>query len=101
LIFRKCVLILFATAIDLADQNLQRLANLDWSESDLEETQFRAKFKIMFDGYQGIFAQLLPDVIVQNALSMQGMTDLYMTDFFLQDRDRSELSYWNCRPDAG
>ena len=76
----------FATAVDLAD--LQRLAN-PWN-SDVDETVFRANFKILFDRYRTMFDQslsnskdlgdmlrLLPGVVVQNPMSMQGMTDLY------------------------
>ena len=61
------------------------------SQWDLDETEFRAQFKIMLDGYRKMFDQslskskdlgdmlrLLPGVIVQKGfLSMQGMTELY------------------------
>ena len=98
-----------------------------------------AKFKILFDGFRKMFDQsfskskdlgnmlrLLPGVVVQNPISMQGMADLYrikpvllgrlinsplellkssyhslikLDDYlsaFLQDRDRSQLYY--CDP---
>ena len=61
------------------------------SQWDLDETEFRAQFKIMLDGYRKMFDQslskskdlgdmlrLLPGVVVQKEfLSMQGMTELY------------------------
>ena len=92
------------TAVDLADRILQRLATLncwdyDSAQSDLEETEFRAKFKIMFDGYQktidqsfskskdlGDMLRFLPGVVVQSDLSMQGMADLYRIEPDLLER---------------
>ena len=60
------------------------------AQSDLDETKFRAKFKILFDGYRKMFDQsfskskdlggilrFLPGVVVQKHMSMQGMADLY------------------------
>ena len=97
----------FVTAVDLADKNLQRLANLDsWdysAQSDPDDTEFRAKFKIMFDGYrkmsdqslsksEDIMLRFLPGVLVQSGMSKQGMADLYMSGF-LQDRDQSQLYF--------
>ena len=71
-----------AAAVDLADYYS--------SQSDLDEFEFGAKFKILLDGYQKMFDQsfskskelgdmlrLLPGVVVQKEMSMQGMTDLY------------------------
>ena len=59
-------------------------------QSDLDEIEFRAKFKTLFDGYRKIFDQslsksndlgdllrFLPGVVVQKRMSMQGMVDLY------------------------
>ena len=72
----------FATAVDLADYYSSQL--------DLDEAESRVKFKILLDGYRKMFDQslskskdlgdmlrLLPGVVVQNPMSMQGMTDLY------------------------
>ena len=98
LIFWKCVLISsFFSDFDLADKNLQMSANPNpWDypaqsdDSDLDETEFRAEFKILFDGYRkmldqsfslskdlGDMLRFLPGVVVQNHMSMQGMVDLY------------------------
>ena len=86
----------FATAVELADKNLQTLANLNdglnswhYSQSDLED-RITARFKILFDGYRKILDQsfskskdlgdmrrYLPGVVVQKHMSMQGMADLY------------------------
>jgi hypothetical protein len=93
----------FATAVDLADKILQKLANLNCSDSsaqsDLDETEFRAKLTILFDGYRKMFDQLLlrllPGVVVQYHMSTQGMADFYLSGF-LQDGDRSQL--YNCDP---
>ena len=81
---------------DLADKNLQKLANLNpvlnsWEYSDLEHNdEIGAKFKIMFDGYRKMFdlsisksedlgdmPRFLPGVVVQKCMSIQGMVDLY------------------------
>ena len=59
-ILRGCfdIISVFAPVVDLADMNLQSLAYFDsWDyspKSDLDETKFRDKFKIMFDGYRKI-----------------------------------------------
>ena len=58
--------------------------------SDLDETKFRAKFKILFDGYRKKFDQsfskskdlrdmlrLIPGIVAQKPMSMQGMAELY------------------------
>ena len=83
----------FATAVDLADKNLQMPANPNslhyLAQSDFDN-RIRAKFKILFDGYRKMFDQLLskskdlgdmlrflPGVVVQKHISMQGMVDLY------------------------
>ena len=67
-------------------------SNLSFSSQwDLVETEFRAQFKIMLDGYRKMFDQslskskdlgdmlrLLPGVVVQKEfMSTQGMTELY------------------------
>ena len=78
----------FATAVYLADKNLQKSANPNsWRSVD---DRIRAKFKILFDGYRKMFHQsiskskglgdmlrLLPGVVVQKKMSMQAMADLY------------------------
>ena len=114
-----------------------RRDNLD-AQLDLDDP-IGAKFKILFDGFRKMFDQslskskdvgdmlrLLPGVVVQKCISMQGMVDLYrikpdllerlikspirplklscysyyiLDDYlsgFLQDRDRSQLLY--CDP---
>ena len=86
----------FETAVDLADKNMQKSADSNswqwhysaqWDPDD----RIRARFKILLDGYQKMFDQslsksknlgdmlrfLLPGVVVQNHMSMQGMADLY------------------------
>ena len=118
----------FATAVDLADYYA--------SQPDFYDAKFTAKIKILLDGYRKMFDQslskskdlnnmlrLLPGIVVQNEMSMQGMTDLYgikpdlleclikslglgsrhmsryaLDDYlsgFLQDKDRSQLYYCN------
>ena len=81
----------FGTAVDLADKNLQMPNSFLYSApSDLDETEIRAKFKILFDGYRKMLDQLLskskdlgdmlrslPGVVVQKHMSMHGMADLY------------------------
>ena len=122
---------IFTAAVDLADYYS--------SQPVLDGTEDRAKFKILLDGYRKMFDQslskskdlgdmlrLLPGVVVQKEMSMQGMTDLYgikpdlleclikstieplrpgflsrykLVDYlsgFLEDRDRSKLYY--CDP---
>ena len=81
---------IFATAVYLADKTPQ-MANSYSPQLDLNE-RIRAKFKILLDGCQKMFDQLLvsskskdlddmirflPGVIVQKHLSIQGMADLY------------------------
>ena len=102
----RCVLILFlffATAVDLADNNLQTFESgedqgLELDDGILERIRTRRdKFKILFDGYRRMFdhyrkmfdqslsnskdlgdmLRFLPGVLVQKRLSMQGMADLY------------------------
>jgi hypothetical protein len=90
----------FGTAVDLADKNLQMLANPNsWlysaysSQWDLQvddRLEIRAKFKILFDGYRKMFDQsfskskdlgdmirFLPGVVVQKPMGIRGMADLY------------------------
>ena len=93
----------FATADDLADNNLQTSESGDdqWLELDDEFLEdigtLRGKFKVMFYGYRKTFDQyrkmfdhslsnskdlgdmlrFLPGVIAQEDLSLQGMADLY------------------------
>ena len=82
------IISVFATAVDLADKNLQISAN-----------QIGAKFKILFDGYRTMFDQsfskskdlgdilkFLPGVVVQNHMIMQGMADLYGIKLDLLER---------------
>ena len=79
------ILFRFATAVDLADSNLQTSILVN---SDL--ISLRDEFKILFDGYRkminqsfskskelGDLLRFLPGVVVQKYLSMQGMADLY------------------------
>ena len=60
------------------------------AQSDHDETEFRAKLKILIDGYRTMFdhslskskdlgdmLKFLPGVVVQSYISMQGMADLY------------------------
>ena len=115
------------------------LTNRHPRHDDVQSITVRAKFKILFDGYRKMFDQslsnskdlgdilrFLPGVVVQNGISMQGMSDLYrinpvllkrlinspleplklssysrykLDDYlsgFLQDRDRSRHYY--CDP---
>ena len=84
------IISVFATAVDLADENLQRLANPYSLNYSAQSDPIRAKFKILFDGYRKMFDQsfsnsndlgdilrFLPGVVVQKPMSMQGMADLY------------------------
>ena len=87
-----------ATAVDLADNNLQTADDkrrLGLDDSDMRT--LRDKFNILFDGYRKMFGhyrkmfdqslsnskdlgdmiRFLPGVVVQKRLSMQGMADLY------------------------
>ena len=84
----------FATAVDLADNNLQTFDD----DGILEDIRpMRDKFTILLDGYRKTFDQyrkmfdqslsnskdlgdmlrFLPGIVVQKNLSMQGMADLY------------------------
>jgi hypothetical protein len=68
-----------------------------------DRDNLRAEFEIMFDGYRKIFdrstskdfgdlLRLLPGVVVQKTLSMQGMADLYrIKPDFLECLIKSEL----------
>ena len=85
----------FATAVNLADKNLQMSANIPKERKELwrysaQSDEFGAKFKILFDGYRKMFDQsiskskdlrdmlrFLPGVVAQNHMSVQGMADLY------------------------
>ena len=84
-----CFIFVVATAIDLADKNLQISEYSTQPEWELDD-RIRAKFEILFDGYQkmidqsfskskdlGDMLKFLPGVVVQKHLSMQGMADLY------------------------
>ena len=90
------IIFFFATAVDLADNNLQISANpynsryyRDQSSVD-DRIILRDKFKKLSDGYRkmidqsfskskdlGDMLRSLPGVAVQKNLSMQGMADLY------------------------
>ena len=92
----------FATAVDLADKNLQRLIypNLnDWHYSIQSDDRIRANFKMLLDGYRKMFdrsicnskdlgdmLKFLPGVVVQKHMSMQGMADLYRIKADLLER---------------
>jgi hypothetical protein len=142
-ILRKCsdnfdvcfdIVSVFATAIDLPDKNLQYPNTLQYSA--VLDDQIKAKFKILLDEYRkmidqslsrskdlGDMLRILPGVVVQKHMNIQGMTDLYkikpdllerFINFFfeksspshyildnylsgfLQDRDRSKHYY--CDP---
>jgi hypothetical protein len=78
----------FATAVNLADKNLQEMTNPNYSA---QSDQITDKFKILFDGYRkmldqslskskdlGDILRFLPGVVVQkHHISMHGMADLY------------------------
>ena len=88
----KCVLYIsdFSIAIDLAQQMLTKPnSRNDEAHSNLDDP-IGTKFRIMFDGYRKIFDQslskykelgdilrILPGVVVQKRISMQGMANLY------------------------
>ena len=89
-------------AVDLADTNLQLLAN--WGS----DPDFKAKCKIIFVGCEKMFDQsflkskdfgdmlrFLLGVLVQNGMSMQGETDLYLSGFL---RDRDQFQLYHCDP---
>jgi hypothetical protein len=88
------IISVFSTAVDFADKNLQTSANPNlWNysaQSDLDDTEIRAKFKILLDEYRKMFDQslskskdlddmlrFLPGVVLLKKLSIQGMADLY------------------------
>ena len=90
-----------ASAVDLADDNLQTC-----NDDDDDNRIMRDKFKIVFDQYRKMFDQslsnseelgnmlrLLPGVVVQKKLRMQGMADLYRVkpDFLKRFIKRIEL----------
>ena len=97
------IISVLATAVDIADKNLQSFADpnsLYYSaQSDLDETGFRAKFKVLLDDYRKMFDQpfskskdlgnmlrFLPGVVVQKPMSMQAMSNLYRIQRFLLER---------------
>ena len=81
----------FATAVHLADKNLQISDSLQYDAQSLDEgISLKAKFKILFDGYRkmidqsffkiedlGDMLRFLPGIVVQEHLNMQRMADLY------------------------
>jgi hypothetical protein len=91
----------FGTAVDLADKILQTSGKCpepnDWElyygisgQWKLYDDGITAKFMVLFDGYRKVFEQsiskskdlgdilrILPGVVVQRGMSMQGMADLY------------------------
>ena len=84
------IISVFATAVDLADKNLQKSNSWGYYYSAPWDLEDRIKFKILLDGYQKMFDQslsksndlgdilrFLPGVVVQNDISMQGMAKLY------------------------
>ena len=91
-----------ATAVDLADNNLQLHR---WNPMSFDFQVLDDKFRIQFDGYRGMFDQslsnskdlgdmirFLPGVVVQKNLSMQGMADLYRIEpDFLKRLESIEL----------
>ena len=82
----------FATAVDLANKNLQKSEPWQYpTQSDLDD-RIGPKFKKLLDGYREMFDQslsksndlgdvlkFLPGVVVQNGMpmTMQGMANLY------------------------
>ena len=85
-----------ATAVDLANKNLQMLTNPNYCAHSDEIT---ANFRILFDGYRKMFDQsfsksndlgdmlrFLPGVVVKNHISIQGMADLYKIKSDLLER---------------
>ena len=87
--FKYCFL--SATAVHLADKNLQISDSLQYNVQSLDdEISLKAKFKILFDGYRkmidqsffkfkdlGVMLRFLPGIVVQEHLNMQRMADLY------------------------
>ena len=91
----------FATAVDLADKNLQTLTKpIYWQlSSESLDQECRDRFKIMFDGYRkkidqsfskskdlGDILRLLPGAVVQKRLSKEGMAVLYRIKADLLER---------------
>ena len=92
----------FATDVDLADKKLQlSVKPTSWQRqySAQSDERIRAKFKILLDGYRKMFdhslskykdlddmLKFLPGVVVQNHMSMQGMTHLYRNKQDLLER---------------
>ena len=82
------IISVFATAVDLADKNLQLpYSSIQYCASDRHQVP---KFKIVLDGYRkmvdqtlskskdlGDMLRFLPGVVVQKKLSIKGMADLY------------------------
>ena len=105
------IIFFFATAVDLADNDLQESANPhnSWCYRDQSPVDdriiLRDKFKILSDGYQkmidrsfskskdlGDMLRFLPGVAVQKNLSMQGMADLYKIELdFLKGLESIQL----------
>ena len=91
----KCVLILFPFFATAADKDVQpelgSWYGLTRSDREVEvDDRIKPKFKRMLDGYRKMFdhslskskdlgdiLRLLPGVVVQKDMSMQGMADLY------------------------
>ena len=85
------IISLFATCVDLADNNQQNsYYPAHWRSLDSAEISMGDRFKKVFDGYRkmidqsfskskdlGDILRFLPGVVVQRNLSMQGMADLY------------------------
>ena len=93
------IISVFATAIDLADENLQELNTWQYFESKTDD-RIKAKLKKLLDGYRRMFDQsllksndlgdmlrFLPGVVVvKYDISMQGMADLYRVKSDLLER---------------
>ena len=95
LIIWKCVLILFPfLRLPSTDKNLQMPNSWLYSpQLDFDDSErIRAKFRTLFDGYRKMFdrslskskdlgdmLRLLPGVVVQREMSIQGMADLFRT----------------------
>ena len=91
------IISVFATAVDLADNNLQTSDDDDDQSRTLDNRILRDKFKTLFNGCRKIFDQcrkmfdqslsnskdlgdmlrLLPGVVVQKDLSMQGLNQIF------------------------
>ena len=108
------IISVFATTIDLADKNLQRWHYSATGKWDVDR-RFRAKFEIFFNGHRkmvdqlygkskdlGDMLRLLPGVVVQKHMSIQGMADLYrikpnslehLIQFFFEPQEQSPSHY--------